>query len=111
LTDVKWLCSYLNRRSQEKSTAQALRSHPLAVWIELEIGLQDGQQPRRRRPTTLAEAAKRLAEQTGHGEERCRAQLQAMLMMMSRPASERGGVGERAFLALKKARPEPGASH
>ena len=29
-------------------TDEALRSHPLAVWIELEIGLQDGQQLRRR---------------------------------------------------------------
>jgi ATP-dependent helicase YprA (DUF1998 family) len=58
-------------------TDEALRSHPLAVWIELEIGLLDGQQLRRRRPTTLAEAAKRLAEQTGRVEERCRAQLQA----------------------------------
>jgi len=40
---------------------EALRSHPLAVWIELEIGLLDGQQLRRRAPITLAEAAKRLA--------------------------------------------------
>jgi Lhr-like helicase len=90
---------------------ETLRSHPLAVWIELEIGLQDGQQLRRRRPTTLAEAAKRLAEQTGRGEDRCRGQLQAMLMMMSRPASERGGVGERAFLAFKLHRFISGAGH
>jgi hypothetical protein len=40
-------------------TDEALRSHPLAVWIELEIGLLDGQQLRRRPPATLAEAAKR----------------------------------------------------
>jgi Lhr-like helicase len=92
-------------------TDEALRSHPLAVWIELEIGLQDGQQLRRRRPTTLAEAAKRLADQTGRGVERCRAQLQVMLMMMSRPASERGGVGERAFLAFKLHRFISGAGH
>jgi hypothetical protein len=51
---------------------EALRSHPRAVWIELEIGLQDGKQLRRREPTTLAEAAKRLAAQTGRGEDRCR---------------------------------------
>jgi Lhr-like helicase len=90
---------------------EALRSHPLAVWIELEIGLQDEKQLRRRRPTTLAEAAKRLADQTGRAEERCRTQLQAMLMMMSRPASERGGVGERAFLAFKLHRFISGAGH
>jgi Lhr-like helicase len=89
----------------------ALRSHPLAVWIELEIGLQDGKQLRRRAPTTLAEAAKRLAAQTGRGEDRCREQLQAMLLMVSRPASERGGVGERAFLAFKLHRFISGAGH
>jgi hypothetical protein len=92
-------------------TDEALRSHPLAVWIELEIGLQDAKQLRRRRPTTLAEAAKRLAAQTRRGEARCGSQLQAMLMMMSRPASERGGVGERAFLAFKLHRFISGAGH
>ena len=92
-------------------TDEALRSHPLAVWIELEIGLLDGQQLRRRPPITLAEAAERLAAHTERGEERCRAQLQAMLLMMSRPASERGGVGERAFLAFKLHRFISGAGH
>jgi hypothetical protein len=92
-------------------TDEALGSHPLAVWIELEIGLLDGQQLRRRAPITIAEAATRLAAQTERGEERCRAQLQAMLMMMSRPASERGGFGERAFLAFKLHRFISGAGH
>ena len=39
----------------------ALRVHPLAVWIELEIGLEDGQRLSRRPPITIADAAKRLA--------------------------------------------------
>jgi hypothetical protein len=39
------------------------------------------------------------------------AQLQAMLMMMSRPASERGGTGDRAFLAFKVLRFISGAGH
>jgi len=34
-----------------------------------------------------------------------------MLMMMSRPASERGDVGERAFLAFKLHRFISGAGH
>ena len=92
-------------------TDEALRSHPLAVWIELEIGLEDGQQLRRRRPTTLAKAAKRLAAQIERDEQRCRAQLRSMLMMMSQPASERGGSGERAFLAFKLHRFFSGAGH
>ena len=92
-------------------TDEELRSHPLAVWIELEIGLQDGQQLRRCLPTTIADAARRLSAQTERDEERCRAQLQAMLIMMSRPASERGGTGERAFLAFKLHRFISGAGH
>ena len=92
-------------------TDEALRSHPLAVWIELEIGLLDGKQLQRRRPIRISEAAKQLAAQTNRDVERCRAQLQAMLMMMSRPASERGGTGDRAFLAFKLHRFISGAGH
>ncbi len=40
----------------------ALRVHPFAVWIELEIGLSDAQRLSRRPPITINEAAKRLAE-------------------------------------------------
>src|SRR3546814_5714424 len=42
---------------------------------------------------------------------RCRSQLQAMLIMMSRPGDERGGTGERAFLAFKLHRFISGAGH
>src|SRR5262245_28672680 len=42
----------------------ALREHPLAVWIELEIGIADGQRLSRRPPITIREAAKRLADRT-----------------------------------------------
>jgi hypothetical protein len=89
----------------------AARTHPLAVWIELEIGLEDGQQLSRQPPTTLGEAAKRLAAQTARDEERCRAQLRSMLMMMSCPTSERGGSSKRAFLAFKLHRFFSGAGH
>lgn len=92
-------------------TNAELRSHPLAVWIEMEIGLEDGQRLSRRRPTTLAEAAARLTAATGRDEARCRAQLQAMLMMMSRPSEDRGGNSDRAFLAFKLHRFIAGAGH
>jgi Lhr-like helicase len=89
----------------------ALRVHPLAIWIELEIGLQDGQRLSRRAPITIKEAAERLAQQTGRGEARCRSQLQAMLILMSQPANERGGTGDRAFMAFKLHRFLSGAGH
>ena len=89
----------------------ALGVHPLAVWTELEIGLSDGQRLSRRPPTTIKEAAKLLAEHTGRDEERCRAQLQAALILMSRPSDERGGTGDRAFMAFKLHQFISGAGH
>ncbi len=97
--------------SRTRSTTTRCAAHPLAVWIELEIGLDDGQRLSRRPPITIAEAAKRLAEQTGRDEARCRAQLQAILILMSRPANERGGTGDRAFIAFKLHRFISGAGH
>ena len=79
----------------------SLREHPLAVWIELQIGLKDGQRLSRREPVTIREAAARLAKDAGREEARCRQQLQHMLTLMSRSSSERGGKGDRAFLAFK----------
>ena len=78
-----------------------LRSHPLAVWIELEIGLEDKQRFTRRPPITVSEAAQKLAVLTRSNPEHCKAQIRAMLILMSKPASERGGADDRAFLAFK----------
>lgn len=94
-----------------KLNDEAFRRHPLAVWIELEIGLHDGQRLTRRAPVTVVDAAQRLSEQTGRPEERCRSQLEAMLTLMSRPAKDRGGSGERAFMAFKLHRFISGAGH
>lgn len=90
---------------------QTLRTHPLAAWIELEIGLEDGQHLKRRPPITIKEASHRLAERTGCKVDRCREQLQSMLSLMSLPAYERGGNGERAFLAFKLHRFVSGAGY
>lgn len=90
---------------------QSLRSNPLAAWIELEIGLDDGQKLKRRSPITIDNAAKKLAEQTGCDVNRCKEQIQSMLTLMSLPANERGGIGDRAFLAFKLHRFISGAGH
>lgn len=89
----------------------ALQRHPLAVWIELEIGLDDQQRLTRRDPVTVEDAAKRLSAQAGRDIGVCRRRLQEMLVRMSLPAKERGGSGERAFLAFKLHRFISGAGH
>ena len=92
-------------------TDKQLRQHPLAVWIELRLGLNDGHRLERLPPVTIAHAATRLSEDTAKPEPRCRLQIQGMLTLMSRPASERGGSGDRAFLAFKLHRFISGAGH
>ena len=95
------LASAINAALPAGLTDQQLRQHPLAIWTELEIGLKDAQRWTRRAPITIHEAAERLAEASGCPEDRCRSQLQTMLTIMSKPSSERGGTGDRAFLAFK----------
>jgi Lhr-like helicase len=78
-----------------------LRRHPLAVWVELALGLDDSQELRRRPPVPFDEAVDRLASESGVDEDVCRQRLQAFLTRVSLPEHERGGSGEAAFLAFK----------
>nr|WP_247712535.1 DEAD/DEAH box helicase [Qipengyuania xiapuensis] len=82
-------------------TDEELYNHPLACWVETEIGLDDGEKLRRRKPITLKEAAEKLAKQTGEDEKRCESVLAQMLGIMGTPEKDRGGDGDRAFLAFK----------
>jgi Lhr-like helicase len=95
------LASVVTGEIPEALSDAELRSHPLAVWIELEIGLEDGQRLTRRPPITLSAAAQKLAALSGCDVARCQSQIQSMLIHMSKPASERGGSSDRAFLAFK----------
>ncbi len=95
------LTSAVKGKIPESLSDAELRSHPLAVWIELEIGLEDGQRLTRRPPITLSAAAQKLAAHTGCDVARCQSQIQSMLILMSKPAAERGGNSDRAFLAFK----------
>ena len=90
---------------------EVLFSHPLAVWIELEVGLFDGQKLSRRPPCSVEDAARRLSKATGRDKARCADQIQAMLTVMNQPASDRGGHGDHAFLAFKLHRFISGAGH
>ena len=92
-------------------TDEDLIRHPLAIWIELRIGLDDRQALKRHKPITVKEAAELLAGDSGCSYERCREQLQRMLTCMSLPADQRGGSGNRAFMAFKLHRFLSGARH
>ena len=92
-------------------TDDELKKHPLAIWIELVLGLKDGQKLKRHKPITLERAATQLAAETGCDKERCRLQLRRMLTCMSLAADQRGSSGKRAFLAFKFHRFLSGARH
>lgn len=79
----------------------ALRRHPLSVWAELALGLDDRQTLRRRKPIPFSEAAITLAGETGTSPAQCAASLEAFLTRVSLPENARGGTGDRAFLAFK----------
>lgn len=78
-----------------------LTVHPLACWIETQIGLEDAEKLRRRKPMTLAEAAQALSLQTGVAGDDCSRAIAEMLAMIGKPERERGGSSARAFLAFK----------
>ncbi len=95
----------------EKISDATLQNHPLAIWIELEIGLSDQQKLKRRTPVTLDDAAKRLSKEINCNEVRCREQLEKILTLMNMPEVDRGGKNERAFMAFKLHQFISGAGH
>jgi len=78
-----------------------LYSHPLACWIETEIGLIEGEKLRRRPPMTLEDAARKLAHATNMRATNCSTALAHILSVMGRREDLRGGTSDRAFLAFK----------
>jgi Lhr-like helicase len=78
-----------------------LFAHPLACWIETEVGLIEGEKLRRRQPMTLADAADKLALATNLSAEKCTEALAHILSVMGRREDLRGGTSDRAFLAFK----------
>ena len=74
----------------------AFRGHPLARWVEWNLGLEkeSNGKLRRRVPRTLSEAAERLAQISETPPEKCRKKLQETLLKGSELITEDGG---RAF--------------
>ncbi len=80
---------------------EQFRKHPLAVWAELALGLDDGLELKRRKPIPFEDAVKRLADDSGVDQDQCWKQLGDFLTAVSLPEDQRGGTGDGAFLAFK----------
>src|SRR5690625_274702 len=85
----------------DRLTNADLERHPLAVWVELALGLQDGLTLTRRRPIPVGEAAAQLAEVSDLSPEVSSDLLAQFFTRISLPEVLRGGESEQAFLAFK----------
>lgn len=85
----------------ETLTQDELRNHPLAVWLELAVGLEESKELRRREPRSIGEIAEDLAQAAGVTEDIARAKLEEFLAVISSPEKARGGSGQGAFMAFK----------
>lgn len=95
------LSAVLHADLPEVLTDDVLRTHPLAVWAELTIGLKDEQELRRQDPIPFGDAVERLSQDSDVAPETCRPALVSFLTRASLPEKYRGGTGEAAFLAFK----------
>ncbi|HEM7803028.1 DEAD/DEAH box helicase [Burkholderia cenocepacia] len=86
---------------------EAFRRDPLAVWIEMHIGLDEEEARRRRKPQTLTDAAATLAGHIDVDASLCRKALEVRLVAMSECKDER----DQAFMAFKLHRFLSGAGH
>lgn len=102
LSDIREsLAAALNDPLPEILTDNILRTHPLAVWAELAIGLDDGKELKRKRPIPFEKAVALLAEQSKVDSDICRTTFEQFLTRISLPETSRGGDGQNAFLAFK----------
>ena len=102
LDDIRpLLAGVLSTPLPEKLPDAALRRHPLAVWCELALGLDDGRLLRRKKPVPFDRAVEDLATDSGLAKDVCRRGLEAFLTRVSLPEDRRGGPGAAAFLAFK----------
>ena len=78
-----------------------LAVHPLAIWVELALGLEDGLTLKRKRPIPFGNAARLLSDASGCELDVSRETLKTFLTIVSLPEKVRGGEDGDAFLAFK----------
>jgi superfamily II DNA/RNA helicase len=100
-----------------KITNAALRTNPLAVWVETRLGIswsEVDQRWQRARPLTVTQAVESLSKDSGRDPARCGAVLRDFLLASSIPGGDRTGsdrTGEPSFFAFKLHQFISGAGH
>ncbi len=96
--DAATLKSALNAAIPAEANYEALRAHPLAVWVELNLGLrEEAGKWVRARPKTLRDAAAELTAITGLDEPLCLQRLEQFLLLAYRTKREPHDERSRLF--------------
>ncbi len=82
----------IERGAPADATHDELSTHPVAVWVERNLGFEKrgGKLARIARPLTIREASERLARDSGLDAERCRVYLANFLLAAHGSRNERG---------------------
>lgn len=102
-TVVPLLSSALDRPIPENASNAELAKHPLAIWVETNLGMvaPEGVWVRAK-PLTLSEAEQRLSEESKKSKDVVGAQLRHLLLISNRPEEVRCGKGSsKSFFAFK----------
>ena len=95
------LASAVTQQLDKNLTDDVLFQHPLAVWTELELGIDEAKSRKRRKPETITRAAEALASASDLDPETSGKRLAEFLSVMALPEEERGGAAKNAFMAFK----------
>lgn len=102
LDDVKpTLADAVRNPLDSQLTNGDLAKHPLAVWTELELGIDESKSRSRRKPQALKMAVEQLAKDAGSDEGTAEARLTEFLALAALPEDKRGGSSKTAFMAFK----------
>lgn len=96
------LAAAIGNALPDSATYNELAEHPLAVWVELNLGLsrEEGKW-RRAKPMTLSQAGKLLAKDAGVSEEEAKSALEAFLLLAYRTTDKPLSEGGRSLFAFK----------
>src|SRR5690606_22459860 len=91
-TDPASLAAAIRAGLPENPTHEVLAAHPVAAWVERNLGLekQGERYVRISRPRTIEEAAAKLAQDSGLPVDECRQYLQDFLLMAYHVKNRKG---------------------
>lgn len=103
INDVKSsLAESIQSGLPSQATFDELAKHPLAIWVELTLGLtREEDKWRRARPITLHQAAQQLAQDAGVSHEQAHKTLSEFLLLAYRTTDKPIETGGRSLFAFK----------